>query len=133
MSKTAFISLSFQQREKLAPIINNITDVLKDFHIVAKVFVNAYAFEIDDEDRMMAIACEKIAHSDLLIAEVSYKAIGIGVEVGYAVGLGKPVIYMRHEDAEHSTTIAGISKYRIIYSTSDDMEKQLADKLALIF
>ena len=133
MGKTAFISVSFQQREKLAPTINKIADVLKGFHIDAKVFVNTYAFETGDEERMMAIACQEIAQSDLLIAEVSCKAIGVGVEVGYAVGLGKPIIYMRHKDAEHSTTVAGISKYKVVYSTHGDMEKQLAELLDVIF
>lgn len=78
----------------------------------------------------MNLACREIAQSDLVIAEVSHKAIGVGVEVGYAVGLGKPVIYLRHIDAEHSTTVAGISTFRIIYATYDDLGRQFAGLLS---
>ena len=63
---------------------------------------------------------------DLLIAEVSDKAIGIGVEAGYAKGKGKPVIYIRQKDSEHSTTLSGISDYRIIYDNINDLELQLS-------
>jgi nucleoside 2-deoxyribosyltransferase len=102
MGKTAFISMSFQHREELAPAINKITDVLRSFDVDAKIFVNDYAFEAGEEAQMMEVACQEIAQCDLLIAEVSHKAIGVGVEVGYAVGLGKPVIYIRQHHLFHT-------------------------------
>ena len=133
MGKKAFISLSFQHREELGPAINTITEVLKCFDVEAKIFVNEYAFKSGEEAQMMEVACQAIAQCDLLIAEVSHKAIGVGVEVGYAVGLGKPVIYIRHINADHSTTVAGISTYSLIYSTNEDLEKQLTKLLTVIF
>ncbi|MEO5581154.1 MAG: nucleoside 2-deoxyribosyltransferase [Saprospiraceae bacterium] len=68
-----------------------------------------------------------IDHCDILIAETSNKGIGIGVEVGYAKAKGKPVIYIRQKDAEHSTTVSGISDFQMIYSDSNNLKNQLTD------
>ena len=74
---------------------------------------------------MMQQAMRDIDHCDVLIAETSHKGIGIGIEVGYAKAKGKPVIYLRHQDAEHSTTVSGISDFQIAYSDTNDLQKQL--------
>ena len=74
---------------------------------------------------MMKEALKRLDECDLLIAETSDKAIGIGVEAGYAKAKGIPVIYLRREDAEHSTTVAGISDVQIIYHDINDLSDQL--------
>ncbi|GAB2815510.1 hypothetical protein [Ferruginibacter profundus] len=75
---------------------------------------------------------EAIDSSDIFIAETSYKAIGIGVEAGYAKAKQVPVIYMRQINAAHSTTVAGISNYRVIYADASDLQQQLQTILQLI-
>lgn len=70
---------------------------------------------------MMQQAMKDIDSCDLLIAETSDKVIVIGIEVGYARAKGKPVIYVRHHNAEHSTTISGISDFQIIYINPKDL------------
>jgi hypothetical protein len=35
------------------------------------------------------------------------------------------VIYLRHKEAEHSTTLSGASDYRVIYKNTDDLQRQL--------
>ena len=104
--------------------------VLTDHDIEPRVFVDFYHFDVTDADIMMATVRDEIARCDFLIAEVSDKAIGVGVEVGYALGLGKPVVYMRQLDAEHSTTVAGMSTHQIIYESIDDMTHQLSALLS---
>lgn len=74
---------------------------------------------------MMVTAMQEIDNCDFLIAETSVKGIGIGVEAGYAKGKNKPVVYLRHQQASHSTTVAGISDYQLIYTDSTDLEQQL--------
>lgn len=74
---------------------------------------------------MMQQAMLDIDHSDLLIAETSDKAIGIGIEVGYAKAKGKPVIYLRQRSADHSTTTAGISDFQVIYDDMADLVERL--------
>ena len=53
---------------------------------------------------MMDHAMRDIKNSKVLIAETTYKGIGIGIEVRYAKAKGIPVIYLRQKNAEHSTT-----------------------------
>ena len=74
---------------------------------------------------MMQQAMAAIDDCDILIAETSDKAIGIGIEVGYAKAKGKPVIYVRHADAAHSTTVSGISNFQIIYTNNADLAEAL--------
>ena len=125
MGKTAFVSMTYSRKHHLKDFVDRIKVVLRDYAITPKVFVEDYNFALHEEDEMMRVACDEIASCDFLIAELSYKAIGVGVEVGFAAGLGKPIIYMRHVDTEHSTTVSGISTHTIIYSTLDDMETKL--------
>jgi len=66
-----------------------------------------------------------IDNSDILIAETSNKGIGIGIEVGYAKAKGKPLIYLRNQNAEHSTTVSGICDFQIIYKNIHDLKNQL--------
>lgn len=74
---------------------------------------------------MMQQAMASIDDCDLLIAETSEKAIGIGIEVGYAIAKGKQVIYIRNKNAEHSTTVSGTSDFQIVYDDANDLEQQL--------
>jgi 2'-deoxynucleoside 5'-phosphate N-hydrolase len=121
---TAYISIGYQQRKNLSKELNAITGVLQQFHIQPLVFVDQYSFTNDEEKQMMQQAMAAIDSCDLLIAETSEKRIGIGVEAGYAKAKGKPVIYCRHRDAEHSTTVSGISDFQVVYTDSEDLYKQ---------
>lgn len=125
MNKTAFISMSFSQTYLIKTVVERLKAVLSTYAISVNIFVDDYTFDASEEDIMMKVSCDDIAKCDFLIAEVSNKAIGVGVEVGYAAGLGKPIIYMRQRNAEHSTTVSGISTYNIIYDSLDDMEHKL--------
>lgn len=122
----AYISISYNKRQKLNDELNSIVEVLKEFHIKPFVFVDIFKFSSDQEIEMMQQAILSIDDSDLLIAEVSDKAIGIGIEVGYAKAKGKPVIYMRNKKTEHSTTVSGISDAQVLYEDEVDLKKQLS-------
>ncbi len=111
----AYIAISYTGRERLQEELGAIQSTLVQYGIIPFVFVDQYTFTPQEETGMMQKAMEEIDRSDLLIAAASEKAIGIGIEAGYAKAKGKPVIYIRHIDAEHSTTLSGISDYTIIY------------------
>lgn len=128
----AFISVSFKNRKLLSSEIDTIIKVLTENSIDALVFVDTYRFQISQQKEMMLKAFEEIGNSDILIAETSEKGIGIGVEVGYAKGKGKTVIYLRQKDTEHSTTVAGSSDFQIIYSDSNDLRVQLLEIILMI-
>ncbi len=48
-----------------------------------------------------------IRASDILIAEVSVPSHGVGYEIGFALGLGKPVLALYHEGRKVSKMISG--------------------------
>ncbi len=123
----AYISLSFDKRSSLSQVITVINNCLDSVNITPLVFVDKYKFAADEEKEMMAAAMQEIDSCDFLIAETSVKGIGIGVEAGYAKAKNKPVIYVRHQEAGHSTTVAGISDYQVIYTSIADLGEQLPD------
>lgn len=125
----AYISVSFSKRKSVDEEITAIMDILKKFKISSLVFVDDYKFFLSAEEQMMDQAMYEIEKCDLLIAETSNKGIGIGIEAGYAKAKGKTVFYLRNRDAAHSTTVSGISDYRIVYSDTNDLRKQLTDNL----
>lgn len=128
----AYISVSFSKRRSLGNEVAAIAKTLNMFGITAFVFVDHYTFNPGQEQEMMAKAMAHINDCDILIAETSEKGVGIGVEAGYAKAKNKTVIYVRHKDKEHSTTISGISDFRIFYNDINDLEKQLAAILTKI-
>lgn len=127
----AYIAISFSKRKILDSVIQTIENSLKEFQIQSFVFVNQYEFGPEQEKEMMQQAVQDLNSCDLLIAETSEKGIGIGIEVGYAKALGKPIFYMRQLEAAHSTTVSGISDYQIVYKDFFDLSLQLRDKLTL--
>lgn len=122
----AYISVSFSNRKVLDKEITAITSTLNDLNISWLVFSDKYQFDVTQERQMMEQAMADIDNCDILIAETSYKAIGIGVEAGYAKAKGKKIIYLRHKNAEHSTTVCGLSDVKIIYADTTDLKSQLA-------
>jgi 2'-deoxynucleoside 5'-phosphate N-hydrolase len=129
---TAYISISFSNRAVFNEVLTTISNILLESGIQPFIFVDEYQFSPAQEQQLMKQAMADIANCTFLIAETSDKAIGIGVEVGYAKAKGKPVIYLRHTDAEHSTTVAGISDFKIIYKDNTDLQKQLRDVIRRI-
>jgi nucleoside 2-deoxyribosyltransferase len=128
----AYISVSYAKRKFLDRELDTIIEVLKNLEVAPFVFVDNYRFDLTQEREMMQQVMADIASCDLLIAETSDKGIGIGVEVGYAIAMNKPVIYIRQKNAEHSGTVSGISNYQIVYSDPDDLKKHFVDTMKRI-
>ena len=126
--KQAYISISFSKRKELEKEVRAIKSALEKIEFFGYVFVDENQFSTNEEGMMMQKAMEDIEKSVILIAEVSEKGIGIGIEVGYAKAKNIPVIYVRNSRSEHSTTVSGIADFRIIYENEIDLEEQL-DKI----
>jgi nucleoside 2-deoxyribosyltransferase len=132
----AYIAVSYGKRRFLQKELDAIAEVLHEFSITPFVFVDSYSFNksqgkpaLPADREMMQQAFAEIDKSDILVAETSDKAIGIGVEAGYAKAKNKPVIYIRRQDAEHSTTVSGASDFQVFYTGPDDLKKQLGEIL----
>lgn len=127
--KTAFVSISYAHKNEMAAELDAIRAALAAVGIRAHVFVDAYTFTPDQQREMMAATAADLRAADLLIAEVTHKAIGVGIEVGYAAALGKPVIYLRRAESEPSTTVGGLAACALVYRSPDDLREQLAAAL----
>jgi len=123
---TAYISVSYSKRKELKWALDAMVATLRDLNIDAFIFATAHTFTVTQENQMMLLALAEIDRCDIFIAETSDKAIGIGIEAGYAKAKGKPVIYTRQITAEHSTTLSGISDYHFFYNDTNDLQHQLA-------
>lgn len=128
----AYISVSFSKRSEVEPALQVIRQTLQQHSILPFIFVDERYFLLDEEKKMMKQCMEDIDKCDLLIAEVSDKAIGVGIEVGYAKAKGKPVVYLRKATAEHSTTTSGISDYSIVYDDESNLQIELNNGLKTI-
>ncbi len=71
-----------------------------------------------------------VANCDLLLAEVTYPAIGLGFEIAAALNLGKKVLAVAKPDAKISRLILGINSpgYQFKnYSTVEDVAAMVAE------
>ena len=123
------MGISKSNRPILKTEIQSLKNCLHQFDVTLNVFVDNYNYKNGEEREMMVQAFKEIEASDFFIAEVTKKAIGVGVEVGYARAINKPIIYLRRKGSSYSTTVAGSSDYCIEYES----EKQLIKEIKSIF
>lgn len=125
----AYLALSLSMRPKLDPVVEALREILAEHGIKLFVFVDHFNFTPAEESAMMQQAFQEIDHADLLIAECSEKAIGVGIEAGYALGKGKNVWYLRQINSPHSTTLSGAAQKSFIYSDPADLGTQIKEEL----
>ena len=77
----------------------------------------------------MKTAFQEIDNSDFLIAELTTKSIGVGIEIGYACAKNKPVIYLLKKGSEYSTTASGCSNSIIEYRNEHDLRESMVELL----
>ncbi len=123
--KTAYFGISKSNRVNFDNEINELKKCFAKHSIELFVFVDKYNFKIGQEKEMMNMAFEEIDNSTFLIVELTKKAIGVGIEVGYAFAKQKPIIYIKRKDAKHSTTIEGCSDYSIEYENEFQLSKEI--------
>ena len=121
--KKAYLAISYSNRKQFDAEIDSLRTLLNKHNIELLVFVDKYNFKADEEEQMMKKAFEEIDNSDLLIAELSTKSIGVGIEIGYAFAKEMPVLYLRKNGSEYSTTAAGCAKYIVDYKDEQNLEE----------
>jgi len=129
---TIFLSISYDAREALAPEIEAIADTISQAGYVPKVFINYYQFTPGGEKKMMQQSYDDIAACHIFIAEVSDKAIGVGIEAGIARALGKPIIYLLKKGHPYSKTVGGIADHYIVYDSIEQLRGELAAGIAAV-
>lgn len=125
--KKAYFGISKSNRVHFDKEIQQLKKCFAKNAIELLVFVDEYDFKLGQEKEMMSIAFDEIDKSSFLIVEVSKKAIGVGIEVGYAYAKRKLIIYIKRKNVKHSTTVGGCSDYIIEYENefhlSEEIEK----------
>lgn len=125
----AYLALSLSMRPMLNQVVEVLQEILEEQGIALFVFVDHFSFTPAEESAMMQQAFLEIDHADLIIAECSEKAIGVGIEAGYALGKGKNVWYLRQINSPHSTTLSGAAQKSFIYSDPADLGNQIKREL----
>jgi len=131
--KRAYFAISYSNRKLFDKEIESLQKLFSENNLDLFVFVDKYDFKANQEKEMMKIAFEEIDRSDFLIAELTTKSIGVGIEIGYAFAKGIPIFYLRKKDSEYSTTASGCSHYVIEYDNKlqliDSMENRLKKEM----
>jgi nucleoside 2-deoxyribosyltransferase len=84
------------------------------------------ASEVYERDVAWIRAC------DLLVAEVSTPSHGVGYEIAFALGLGKPVLCLYHESLTISKMISGNSSPGLVVRTYRGTEEAVATVRAFL-
>ena len=133
--KKAYFAISYSNRKQFDKEVESLQNLFNKNNIELLVFVDKYNFKANQEKEMMKVAFEEIESSDFLIAELTTKSIGVGIEIGYASAKNKSIFYLRKKNSEYSTTAAGCSDYVIEYENElnlvEIMEKQLKTEMTI--
>jgi nucleoside 2-deoxyribosyltransferase len=123
--KKAYLAISYSNRKKFDKEVDSLKEFFFNKEIDLLVFVDNYNFKPNQEQLMMQTAFKEIDSCDLLIAELTTKSIGVGIEIGYAFAKQIPIIYLHKENAEYSTTASGSANHSIMYHNETDLVNKL--------
>ncbi len=70
-----------------------------------------------------------IKDSDVVLAEVTYPATGLGIELGWADSFEVPIICFHKKDAKISGSLKAVSHVFLEYSSRTDMIQNISDSL----
>ena len=79
--------------------------------------------------RLMTLAFQQIDSSDLMVADITEKGIGVGIECGYAYARNIPVIITARKGIEIPATLMGIYDSIIYYEDLEHLEENLQEVL----
>lgn len=69
---------------------------------------------------------------NIIIAEVSYPSIGLGIELGWANIFGNKIICIHKKDAKVTSALKAVTKNIIAYDTIEDLVDKLNETLKYI-
>jgi hypothetical protein len=98
-----------------------------DFYKSNKVFLP------QEKDKPEQITKERVEHSDLVIAEVSYPSTGQGIELGWADIYHRPIICVYKEKSVISNSLTFITSKFVLYKDSKELILKLEKMIREIF
>ncbi len=119
--KKVYLAISYSNRKLFDEELCTLKLLFEERGIELLVFVDKYNFQQSEEKDMMMTAFSEIDSCDFLIAELTTKSIGVGIEIGYAYSKNIPICYIRRKGSEYSTTAAGCSSLIVEYENADKL------------
>lgn len=108
----AYLGIKFYEDNRNRDVINSISTALKndgiDTFCIVRDVEKWGAVKLSSKE-LMRITLQEIDKSDFVVLEMSEKGVGLGIEAGYAVGRGKPLIILIKKGTELSNTMQGIA------------------------
>lgn len=125
----AFIATSYQDKEAMQPVTDAIITVLKEHDYEPVIFIRRQQVNMN-EFEVMEAAFADIDNCTLLVADLTNKPTGVGIEMGYAAKKGIPVIGIRAVGSESSTTMEGTLSTPVReYNNATEIPKILSELL----
>ena len=125
-SKDAFIAIKFD--ESYQSVSDFIADSIKE---------NGYnAVRVDEQHHtefIMDYNMRKIKECRFMVAELSSQNLGVYYEVGYAMGLGVPVIAVAKKDSENDIHFDLKQLNTISYESNERLQEILSNRIAVLF
>jgi len=119
--KKGYLAISYSNRSLFDNEVESLKKLFKKNDLELLVFVDKNNFKPNQEKEMMKTAFNEIDNTDFLIAELTTKSIGVGIEIGYAFAKEMPIIYLHKKNAEYSSTASGSSTYIVAYENEFDL------------
>jgi hypothetical protein len=89
-----------------------------------------YEIIFPHENEKGAISSKEIIRiSDVVCAEVSYPATGVGIEIGWADSFEKPILCFYKKGSDVSGSLKFVAKQVIAYSDMQDFVTKLGESL----
>jgi nucleoside 2-deoxyribosyltransferase len=127
MKKKVFISYSYSNRLEFSEFHKSLKRYLEEnFKVEVYSFVYDFKEKVSDKE-MMVEALNQLSSADILIVELSYESVGIGIEAGYAKSSGIPIIYLAKKGIDIDSTMRGISDRVVFYKVVEDVIKWISD------
>ena len=124
MNYRAYFGIKYYEDNRNRDEIDSITAALQDDGIetvcVARD-VEKWGDVTLPSQELMCITFEKIDKSDFVVLEMSEKGVGLGIEAGYAIAKGKPLIVLTKKKQELSNTMQGVANVVIQYSQPEEI------------
>lgn len=89
------------------------------------LFFPKHSFILPHDDRDIH-SKESLKDIDLFIAEVSYPATGLGIEIGLASAYGKRILCISKKWAKISSSLKYVTQDFLVYENTNDMLEKLA-------
>lgn len=121
--KSIYFATSYSKRSEFRDIYDLLTSA--GYIVMAPIY--DYVGKTDDFQALMQHSFDLIDKCDLVVADITYKEIGVGIEIGYARAKGKMTVYLRKEGSEVSTTSQGTANVSFEY-----MPNQLSEILDVL-